>query len=52
MKLEQNSVSTTKKEINSRVLNGVPSVFDVEKKMFRMMTDIKPDELGEALAWI
>ena len=52
MKLEQNSVSTTKKEINSRILNDLPSVFDVEKKMFWMMTDIKPDELGEALARI
>ena len=32
MKLEQNSVSTTKKEINRRTLNGLPSVFDVDKK--------------------
>ena len=50
MKLEQNSVSTTKKEINRRILNGLPSVFDVEKKMFLMMIDTDPDELGEALA--
>ena len=41
MKLEQNSVSTTKKEINRRILNGLSSVFDVGKKMFLMMADIE-----------
>ena len=50
MKLEQNDVSTTKKEINRRILNGLPPEFDVEKKMFLVMTDTDPDELGEALA--
>ena len=49
MKLEQNDVSTTKKEINRRILNGLPSEFDVEKKMFLLMTDTDPDELGKAL---
>ena len=49
MKLGQNSVSTTKKEINCRILNGLPSEFDVEKKMFLLMTDTAPDELGETL---
>ena len=34
MKLKQNSVSTTKKEFNRQILNGLPSVFDVEKKPF------------------
>ena len=29
MKLEQNSVHTTKKEANGRILNGLPSDFDV-----------------------
>ena len=50
MKLEQNDVSTTKKEINRRILNGLPSDFDIEKNMFLLMTDTDPDELGEALA--
>ena len=49
MKLDQNNVSTTKKEINRRILNGLPSEFDVEKNMFLLMTDTDPDELGEAL---
>ena len=49
MELEQNDVSTTKKEINRRILNGLPSEFDVVKKMFLSMTDTDPDELGEAL---
>ena len=49
MKLEQNDVSTTKKEISRRILNGLPSEFDVVKKMFLSMTDTDPDELGEAL---
>ena len=49
MKLDQNNVSTTKKEINRRILNDLPSEFDVEKKMFLLMTDTDPDELGEAL---
>ena len=49
MKLDQNNVSTTKKEINRRILNGLPSEFDVEKKMFLLMTDTDSDELGEAL---
>ena len=39
MKLDQNNVSTTKKEINRRILNGLPSEFDVEKKMFLSMTN-------------
>ena len=52
MKLEQNSVSYTKEEINRRILNGLPSGFDVEKKMFLMMTNADPGELGEALARI
>ena len=34
MKLEQNNVSTTKKEINRRILNGLPSELDIEKNMF------------------
>ena len=50
IKLEQNDVSTTKKEINRRILNDLPSDFDVEKNMFLLMTDTDPDELGEALA--
>ena len=49
MKLDQNNVSTTKKEINRRILNGLPSKFDVENKMFLLMTDTDPDELGEVL---
>ena len=52
MKLEQNSVSTNKKETNRRVLNGLTSAFNVENKMVLMMEDIEPDELGEALARI
>ena len=52
MELEQNNVTTTKKETNRRILNGLSSVFDDEKKMFVMMADIEPDELGEALARI
>ena len=52
IKLEQNSVSTTKKEINHRILNGLPFTFDVENKMFLIMADIEPDQLGEALARI
>ena len=52
MKLEQTNVTTTKKEISRRVLNDLPSFFDVEKKIFLMMTDIEPDEVGEALARI
>ena len=51
-KLEQTSDSTTKKKVNRRILNALPSVFDVEKKVFLMMTGIEPDEQGEALAWI
>ena len=49
MKLEQNDVSTTKKEINRRILNGLPSEFDVAKRMCLLMTGTDPDELGEAL---
>ena len=49
MKLDQNNVSTTKKETNRRILNGLPSEFDVEKNMFLLMTDTDPDKLGEAL---
>ena len=41
-------MSTTKKEIK-RILNGLPSEFDVEKNMFLLMTDTDPDELGETL---
>ena len=52
MKLEQNNVSTTKKEVNRRILNGLPSDFDVVKNMFLLMTDTDPDELGEALVWV
>ena len=52
MKLDQNNVRTTKKEINRRILNGLPSEFDVEKKMFLLMTDTDPDELGEALTQV
>ena len=50
MKLEQNNVSTTKKEIDRRILNGLPADFDVEKNMLLLMTVTDPDELGEALA--
>ena len=49
MKLDQNNVSTAKKGSNSRILNGLPSGFDVEKSMFLLMADTDPDELGEAL---
>ena len=49
MKLGQSDVSTTKKEISRRILNGLPSEFNVEKKKFLLMTDTDPDELGEAL---
>ena len=52
MKLEQNNVSTTKKETNRRILNGLPSDFDVEKNMFLLMKNTDRDELGEALARI
>ena len=38
-KLEKNDVSTTKKEINRRILNGLPSEFNVEKKMFLLTGD-------------
>ena len=34
MKLEQNDVSATKKETNRRILNGLPSDFDVVKNNF------------------
>ena len=34
IKLEQYNASTTQKEINRRVLNGLPSVFNVEKICF------------------
>ena len=50
MKLEQTNVSITKKEINRRILNDLPSDFDVEEKMFLLMTDTDPDKLGVALA--
>ena len=33
MKLDQNNVSATKKEINLRILNGLSSKFDVEKNI-------------------
>ena len=49
MKLDQNNVSTTKNEINRRILNDLPSEFDVEKKKVLLMIDTDPDELGEAL---
>ena len=50
IKLEQNNVDTAKKEVNRRILNDLPSDFDVEKNMFLLITDTDPDELGEALA--
>ena len=50
MKLDQNNVTTTRKEINRRILNGFPSDFGVEKNMFLLMTDTDPYKLGEALA--
>ena len=50
MELEQKDVSTTKNEINRRILNGLLSDFDVEKNMFLLMADTDPDELEEALA--
>ena len=52
LKLEQHGVTTSGQEINRRILNGLPSDFDVEKKTFLMVADIKFDELGEALARI
>ena len=52
MNLENNNVSTTKKDINSEILNVLPSIFDGEKNMFLMMTDTDPNELWEALARI
>ena len=50
IKLEQNYVSITKKEISRCVLNGLPSDFDIEKNMILLTTDTDPDELGKALA--
>ena len=50
VKLEQNNMSATKKEINRRILNGLACNFDVEKNMFLLMIDTDPDALGEALA--
>ena len=32
MKLDQNNASTTKKKINRRILNGLPSEFEMLKK--------------------
>ena len=52
LKLEQHGVTTSGQEINCRILNDLPSDFDVEKKIFFMIADIKFDELGEALARI
>ena len=52
MKLEQNNVTTTKNKTDRRTLNGLPSVFDVEKKNVLIMADNEPDELREALARI
>ena len=52
MTLDQNHVSTAKKEINRRTLNGFPSEFDVEKNMFLLMTDTDLNNLGEALTWV
>ena len=52
MKLEQNNVTTTKNKTDRRILNGLPSVFDVEKKNVLIMADNEPDELREALARI
>ena len=53
MKFEQNDVSTTKKEINRRILNDLPSccrqTLTPMNWMFLLMTDTDPDELGEAL---
>ena len=50
IKLEQNNANTAKKEVNRRILNDLPSDFDVEKNMSLLITDTDPDELGEALA--
>ena len=47
--MDQNNVSKTKKENKPRILNDLPSEFDVEKNMFLLVTDTDPDELGEAL---
>ena len=33
-KLDQDNISTTKKEINRRILNGLPSEFDVDFCIF------------------
>ena len=52
IKLEQHSVRTSKQETKRRILNSLPSDFNVENKMFLMIEDIEPDELGEALARI
>ena len=52
LKLEQHGVTTSGQEINCRILNDLPSDFDVEKKMFLMVADIKFDELRKALARI
>ena len=49
-KLEQHSETTSGQEINRRILNGLPSNFDVF--FSSMITDIKFDKLGEALARI
>ena len=46
MKLEQHSVTISKQEISRRILNGLRSDFNVEKKMLSMIADIESNELG------
>ena len=48
----QNNISTTKEEINCRILNCLPSDFDVAKNMFLLMTETDPDDPEEELARI
>ena len=52
MKLEQRSVTTSKQEINCRILNDLPSDFDVKKQMFLIIADIESNELVGGLARI
>ena len=51
-KLQQHELTTSGQEINRRILDGLLSDFDVEKKIFLMIADNKFDELKEALARI
>ena len=41
MKPEQHSVTTSGQDINRRILHGLFSYFDVKKKMFLIIADIK-----------